>query len=157
MVRIVAFLAVGVGLSFFAISLLFGQPAKDGFLFAIGVTVALVPEGLLPTVTLSLAMGAQRMAARNALVRHLEAVETLGSTTVVCTDKTGTLTRNEMNVVAVWTPQGSVSRRRGGLRADGRGRRCAGGASAGSGRRRGGGRLRAGPGRPPRRRVGGGR
>ena len=108
-VRIVAFLAVGVGLSFFAISLLFGQPAKDGFLFAIGVTVALVPEGLLPTVTLSLAMGAQRMAGRNALVRHLEAVETLGSTTVVCTDKTGTLTRNEMNVVEVWTTSGSVA------------------------------------------------
>ena len=108
-VRVVAFLAVGVGLSFFGVSLLFGEPAKDGFLFAIGVTVALVPEGLLPTVTLSLAMGAQRMAARNALVRHLEAVETLGSTTVVCTDKTGTLTRNEMNVVAVWTSAGLLS------------------------------------------------
>ncbi len=106
----VAFLAVGVGLSFFGVSLLFGEPAKDGFLFAIGVTVALVPEGLLPTVTLSLAMGAQRMAARNALVRHLEAVETLGSTTFVCTDKTGTLTRNEMNVVAVWTTGGAACR-----------------------------------------------
>ena len=86
-----------------------GSPASDGFLFAIGVTVALVPEGLLPTVTLSLAMGAQRMAGRHALVRRLESVETLGSTTFICTDKTGTLTRNEMTVVEVWTPAGHGS------------------------------------------------
>ena len=107
-VRTVAVLAVGVGAVFFAVALLIGERASDGFLFGIGVTVALVPEGLLPTVTLSLAMGAQRMAARHALVRRLEAVETLGSTTFVCTDKTGTLTRNEMSVVAAWTPAGAV-------------------------------------------------
>ena len=89
--------------------LLLGSPAADGFLFAIGVTVALVPEGLLPTVTLSLAMGAQRMAGRHALVRRLEAVETLGSTTFICTDKTGTLTRNEMAVVEVWTPPATAT------------------------------------------------
>ncbi|MBL8774316.1 MAG: cation-transporting P-type ATPase [Acidimicrobiales bacterium] len=107
-VRTLAVIAVSLGSVFFVLSLLLGQPASDGFLFAIGVTVAVVPCGLLPTVTLSLAVGAQRMAARHALVRRLESVETLGSTTFICSDKTGTLTRNEMQVVAVWTPSGSV-------------------------------------------------
>ncbi len=107
-VRTVAVVAVIAGIGFFGMALLTGTPAEDGFLFAIGVTVALVPEGLLPTVTLSLAMGAQRMAARCGLVRHLEAVETLGSTTFICTDKTGTLTLNQMGVVQVWTPAGPV-------------------------------------------------
>ena len=100
--RIIALMAVSVGVVFFLISLLVGTPASDGFLFAVGVTVAVVPSGLLPALTLSLAVGAQRMASRNALVRNLESVETLGSTTFICTDKTGTLTRNEMAVVAVW-------------------------------------------------------
>lgn len=108
LVRIIAAIAVGVGVGFFALSLLSGMPATDGFLFGVGVMVALVPEGLLPTVTLSLAVGAQRMAERHALVRRLEAVETLGSTTFICTDKTGTLTRNQMTVAAIWTPAGVV-------------------------------------------------
>jgi magnesium-transporting ATPase (P-type) len=86
--------------------LLIGNDVTDGFVFAIGVTVALVPEALLPTVTLSLAWGAEQMAKRNVLVRSLEAVETLGSTTFICTDKTGTLTRNQMAVVEVWTSEG---------------------------------------------------
>ncbi|MDZ4826481.1 MAG: cation-transporting P-type ATPase [Actinomycetota bacterium] len=107
-VRTMAAIAVGVGVSFFVLSLLVGMPTSDGFVFAIGVTVALVPEGLLPTVTLSLAIGAQRMAGRQALVRRLEAVETLGSTTFICTDKTGTLTENRMAVVEAWTPSGGA-------------------------------------------------
>jgi calcium-translocating P-type ATPase len=107
-VRVVSVVAVGVGALFWLISALVGASLNDGFLFAIGVTVALVPEGLLPTVTLSLAMGAQRMARRNAVVRRLESVETLGSTTFICTDKTGTLTTNRMTVVEAWTLAGTA-------------------------------------------------
>jgi magnesium-transporting ATPase (P-type) len=105
-VRTVAAIAVGVGALFFVVSLVLGTTASDGFVFAIGVTVALVPEGLLPTVTLSLAWGSERMADRQVLVRNLDAVETLGSTTFVCTDKTGTITENRMTVVRAWTPSG---------------------------------------------------
>ncbi|WP_218131341.1 cation-transporting P-type ATPase [Nocardioides sp. YR527] len=108
LVRIIAAVALTVGVVLGVISLLLGGTATGALLFAVGVSVALVPEGLLPTVTLSLARGAQRMAESKALVRHLEAVETLGSTTFICTDKTGTLTRNEMTVVEIWTPAGRV-------------------------------------------------
>ncbi|MGI9116948.1 MAG: cation-translocating P-type ATPase, partial [Gaiellales bacterium] len=94
---------------FFAVAGALGTPWGDSFLFAIGVIVALVPEALLPTVTLALAFGAQRMARRNALVRQLEAVETLGSTTFICMDKTGTLTRNELTAVATWTLAGAFA------------------------------------------------
>ena len=106
MVRTIAVIAIGVGVGFFLLAWSLGHPIDEGFVFAIGVTVALVPEALLPTVTLSLAWGAERMAERQVLVRNLEAVETLGSTTFICTDKTGTLTRNEMTVVEAWTPSG---------------------------------------------------
>lgn len=108
-VRIIAVISVSVGGCFLIIAFLVGIPAGDALLFAIGVTVALVPEALLPTVTLSLAMAARKMAARGALVRHLESVETLGSTTFICTDKTGTLTQNEMAVVEAWTPNGAAT------------------------------------------------
>ena len=74
----------------------------ESFIFAMGMIVAFVPEGMLPTVTLALAMGVQRMAKRHALVKRLSAVETLGCTTVICTDKTGTLTQNEMTVRGMW-------------------------------------------------------
>ncbi len=94
--RLVALLALVLGSVFFLIGLAIPLPLWQNLLFAIGIIVANVPEGLLPTVTLSLAMGAQRMARRNVLIRHLPAVETLGAATVICTDKTGTLTLNRM-------------------------------------------------------------
>ncbi|MDE3136637.1 MAG: cation-transporting P-type ATPase [Acidobacteriota bacterium] len=107
-VRIVALIAVGVGTLFLTVAAMVGIRFNEAVVFAIGVTVALVPEGLLPTVTLSLAMGAQRMARSRALVRRLESVETLGSTTFICTDKTGTLTENRMAVIEAWTPAGTA-------------------------------------------------
>jgi len=96
--RLVTGLAIGLGVLCFAIGGLAGLPAAAGLTFAIGIIVANVPEGLLPTVTLALAMAARRMAARQALVRHLPAVEALGAATVIITDKTGTLTENRMTV-----------------------------------------------------------
>jgi len=102
--KVVTVLAVSIGVVFFAISVgLAGRSLAVGFIFAVGMVVAFVPEGLLPTVTLALAMGVQRMAKRNALIKKLSAVETLGACTVICTDKTGTLTQNEMTVREAWT------------------------------------------------------
>jgi Ca2+-transporting ATPase len=103
--RLVAAIVLASGTVFFLLAGALGMGMRERFVFAIGVMVANVPEGLLPTVTLSLALATQRMARRNALVRRLSSVETLGETTVICTDKTGTLTRNEMTVQWVWTPE----------------------------------------------------
>jgi Ca2+-transporting ATPase len=101
--KVVTVIAVGIGLLFFALAVaLAGVNLAESFIFAIGMIVAFVPEGLLPTVTLSLAMGVQRMAKRHALIKRLSAVETLGCATVICTDKTGTLTQNEMTVRHLW-------------------------------------------------------
>jgi potassium/sodium efflux P-type ATPase len=101
--QILAYIAVGIGILFFILSLFIVKLGfVAAFVFAIGCIVAFVPEGLLPTVTISLAMGVQRMAKRHALIKKLSSVETLGSTTVICTDKTGTLTQNEMTVKEIW-------------------------------------------------------
>jgi potassium/sodium efflux P-type ATPase len=105
-VRIITAIAVSMGAIVFLLAyFLVGIEVKESFIFAIGIIVALVPEGLLPTVTLTLAIGVRRMARRNALVRRLSSVETLSATTVICTDKTGTLTKNEMTVRYLWLPQ----------------------------------------------------
>jgi sodium/potassium-transporting ATPase subunit alpha len=104
--RFIGILAVAIGLAFFAISRIVGVPFWEGFIFAIGIIVAMVPEGLLPTLTLALVLATQRMAKRNVLIRYLPSVETLGSTTVICTDKTGTLTQNRMTVRRIWLGAG---------------------------------------------------
>ena len=97
--RIITAVALVMGLLVFLLSLFYvDTPLLAKLVFAIGIIVANVPEGLLTTVTLCLSIAARRMAARNALVRTLESVETLGCTTVICTDKTGTLTCNSMTV-----------------------------------------------------------
>jgi magnesium-transporting ATPase (P-type) len=102
--RVVTLLAFAIGLVFFVVgTMLGGLSTVSAFLFAIGIIVANVPEGLLPTLTLSLALGVRRMAGRKALVKRLSSVETLGATTVILTDKTGTITENEMTVRQLWT------------------------------------------------------
>jgi magnesium-transporting ATPase (P-type) len=102
--RLVALLSLSIGVAFFVVAGALGMGLTERFVFAIGVIVASVPEGLLPTVTLSLALATQRMAGREVIVRRLSSVETLGETSVICTDKTGTLTENEMTVQRVWLP-----------------------------------------------------
>ncbi len=112
--RLIAFVAVGAGLAFLPVGLAAGLTITAAASFAIGLLVANVPEGLLPTITLALAVGVREMARRGALVKRLSAVETLGSTSVICTDKTGTLTRNQMRVTRVWTPDGETATELGG-------------------------------------------
>lgn len=102
MARRVAAVALIIGAVVFAVRVPSGQPLVETFVFALGVMVALVPEGLPATLSVSLAIGVRRMARRHALVKRLLAVEALGSTTVICTDKTGTLTKAEMTVTQVW-------------------------------------------------------
>jgi calcium-translocating P-type ATPase len=106
--RLIAALAVAIGLIVFGIGRFIGLSLSASLVFAIGIIVANVPEGLLPTVTLAMAMAARRMARRNMLVRHLPSVEALGSAAVICTDKTGTLTQNRMEIRSVYVDEGSI-------------------------------------------------
>ncbi len=98
--------ALGLFAMVLALGLFRGLPLAEVLMVAISQMVSMVPEGLPVAMTIALAVGMQRMAARGAIIRRLSAVETLGSTTVICSDKTGTLTRNEMTAVALWLPDG---------------------------------------------------
>lgn len=96
--RLLTIIALIMGVVFFILGVFSHQSLLMAAIFALSLIVANVPEGLLPTITLSLSLASQRMAKRNALIKNLASVETLGSATVICTDKTGTLTKNEMTL-----------------------------------------------------------
>jgi magnesium-transporting ATPase (P-type) len=103
--QIIALIAILMGITLFFLNIYVVQLSLSlAFLFAIGLTVANVPEGLLPTVTLALAASVKKMVGKNALIKRLSSVETLGSTNIICTDKTGTLTKNQMTVRKIWIP-----------------------------------------------------
>ncbi|MBW2160486.1 MAG: cation-translocating P-type ATPase [Deltaproteobacteria bacterium] len=107
--RVLAVAALVVVAAIVAMGMLRGQPLLEMFIFGIALAVAVVPEALPAVVTISLAIGVQRMVKRNALVRRLSAVEALGSTSVICSDKTGTLTKDEMTVRQLYTPERTLT------------------------------------------------
>src|SRR5581483_12323337 len=107
---LIALIAVVSGVAFIPVATLgAGLALSEAVVFAVGLIVGNVPEGLLPVITLALAVGVRELVGRGAVVKRLSAVETLGSTTVICTDKTGTLTENRMGVKATWTLAGAAA------------------------------------------------
>jgi Ca2+-transporting ATPase len=107
--RILIYLCIALVVLIFTLQMLHGEPFAEAFLLSVSLVVAAVPEGLPAVVTIALAIVLKRMVKRNALVRRLPSVETLGSVTVICSDKTGTLTRNEMTVREVHVATGQYS------------------------------------------------
>lgn len=101
-IRSISVAALIIGFLFFWVSFLYGYYWLDSVIFLISILVAKVPEGLLATITLALTLIAKRISKKNCLVKNLEAVETLGATTVICSDKTGTLTQNKMVASHLW-------------------------------------------------------
>lgn len=108
MIRVLTVIAVAMGATFFTYGVFAGRPLWVNLVFMMGIIVANVPEGLLPTFTLSLAIASLRMAKRNVLVKSLNAVEALGAVHVICTDKTGTLTENRLAVTCIASPLGGA-------------------------------------------------
>ena len=107
-VKKITYLALIIGFIFFVVGFLIGNTFWTNLIFAIGIIVANVPEGLLPTVTLALTQASVKMGKRNAVVKTILSVETLGSTTVICTDKTGTLTQNKLHVDRLYLDFGEI-------------------------------------------------
>lgn len=101
--KVLGYVALGICVVIFVLGILYGNNLLDMFMMAVSLAVAAIPEGLQVISTLVLAMGVQRLAKQNAIVRTLPSVETLGSASVICSDKTGTLTQNKMTIVRLWT------------------------------------------------------